>query len=154
LIVFYPTLIFGVNPSTNALSWPISNLKNIFKKSFEKVEEKTVKTEELDRILNYFETKKPFLNTNFSIHDLSRALNIPQIRISTCFNKQINIPFPTFRNQLRIKHVVQMFREQKHLQMSIEGISKQSGFKTLSAFYAAFRVEYKMTPTVWIEKNL
>ena len=154
LIVFYPTLIFGVNPSTNALSWPISNLKNIFKKSFEKVEEKTEKTEDLDRILNYFETKKPCLNANFSIHDLSRALNIPQIRISTCFNKQINIPFPTFRNQLRIKHAVQMFREQKHFQMSIEGISKQSGFKTLSAFYAAFRAEYKMTPTVWIEKNL
>lgn len=154
MIVFYPTLIFGVNPSTNALSWPISNLKNIFKKSFEKVEEKTEKTEDLDRILNYFETKKPFLNANFSIHDLSRALNIPQIRISTCFNKQINIPFPTFRNQLRIKHAVQMFREQKHLQMSIEGISKQSGFKTLSAFYAAFRAEYKMTPTEWLEKNL
>ena len=154
LIIFFPTLIFGANPSTNALSWPISNLKNIFKKSFEKVEEKTEKTEDLDRILNYFETKKPYLNVNFSIHDLSSALNIPQIRISTCFNKQINIPFPTFRNQLRIKHAVQMFREQKHLQMSIEGISKQSGFKTLSAFYAAFRGEYKMTPTVWIEKNL
>ena len=154
LIVFYPTLIFGANPSTNALSWPIFNLKNIFKKSIEKVEEKTEKTEDLVRIINYFETKKPYLNANFSIHDLSRALNIPQIRISTCFNKQINIPFPTFRNQLRIKHAVQMFREQKHLQMSIEGISKQSGFKTLSAFYAAFRAEYKMTPTAWIEKNL
>ena len=125
-----------------------------FKKSFEKVEEKTEKTEDLDRILTYFETKKPCLNANFSIHDLSRALNIPQIRISTCFNKQIKIPFPTYRNQFRIKLAVQMFREQKHFQMSIEGISKQSGFKTLSAFYAAFRAEYKMTPTEWLEKNL
>lgn len=154
LIVFYPTLIFGANPSTNALIWPIFNLKNIFKKSIEKVEEKTEKTEDLVRIINYFETKKPYLNANFSIHDLSRALNIPQIRISTCFNKQIKIPFPTYRNQFRIKLAVQMFREQKHFQMSIEGISKQSGFKTLSAFYAAFRAEYKMTPTVWIDKNL
>ena len=154
LIIFFPTLIFGANPSTNVFSWIKFNFKNTLKKSFEKVEEKTEKTEDLDRILNYFETKKPCLNANFSIHDLSRALNIPQIRISNCFNKQINIPFPTYRNQLRINHAVQMFREQKHLQMSIEGISEKSGFKTLSAFYAAFRAEYKMTPTKWLEKNL
>ena len=154
LIVFFPTFMFGTNPSTNTFSWIKFNFKNTLKNSFEKIEEKTEKTVDLDRILNYFETKKPYLNANFSIHDLSLALNIPQIRISICFNKQINIPFPTFRNHLRIKHAVQMFREQKHLQMSIEGISEKSGFKTLSAFYAAFRAEYKMTPTVWIEKNL
>jgi AraC-like DNA-binding protein len=47
-----------------------------------------------------------------------------------------------------------MFKDQKHLEMSIEGIAMQSGFKTKSAFYAAFKSEYKMTPTEWIEKNL
>lgn len=154
-IIFYPELIFGdPKHSLSILERVINHYKNNFKISFEKVEEKTEKTEDLDRILNYIKTNKPCLNNAFSVHDLSRVLNIPQIRISTCFNKQINIPFPTFRNQLRIKHAVQMFREQKHLQMSIEGISKQSGFKTLSAFYAAFRAEYKMTPTEWLEKNL
>lgn len=46
-----------------------------------------------------------------------------------------------------------MFREQKHLKMSIEGIAIHSGFKTKSAFYAAFKSVYNMTPTEWIEKN-
>jgi AraC-like DNA-binding protein len=153
-ILFYPNLVFGANPSsTNMKNKLVNNYKNIFKNFNEKVEEKTETTEDLNRILNYMDTKKPYLNTDFSVHELSRMLNIPQIRISNCFNKQINIPFPKYRNDLRIKHAVHMFRGQKHVQMSIEGIAMQSGFKTKSAFYAAFKAEYKMTPTEWIEKN-
>jgi AraC-like DNA-binding protein len=37
--------------------------------------------------------------------------------------------------------------------MSIEGIATVCGFKNKSRFYAAFKAEYKMTPTEWIEKN-
>mgnify|MGYP000998496992 CR=1 FL=1 len=66
----------------------------------------------------------------------------------------IKTSFPKYRNNLRIKHAVQMFKDKKHLHMSIEGISTQSGFKIKSAFYAAFKDEYKMTPTEWIEKNI
>ena len=153
-IILYPTLVYGTDPTTNILTWIVNYYNNNFQKSFEKFEVKTEKTEDLDRILNYIETKKPYLNNSFSVHDLSRVLNIPQIRVSNCFNKQIKIPFPNYRNNLRIKHAIQMFKEQKHLQMSIEGIATQSGFKTKSAFYAAFKAEYKMTPTEWIEKNL
>lgn len=153
-IILYPTLLYGSDPNPNILNWVVKYYKKNFQKSFEKFEVKKEKTEDLDRILNYIETKKPYLNNDFSVHDLSRVLNIPQIRISNCFNKQIKIPFPSYRNELRIKHAVKMFREHKHLQMSIEGIATQSGFKTKSAFYAAFNAVHGITPTEWIEKNL
>jgi AraC-like DNA-binding protein len=46
------------------------------------------------------------------------------------------------------------FINDEHKSMSIEGIAMQSGFKTKSSFYSAFKSVYNMTPTEWIAKNL
>ena len=107
----------------------------------------------LGDMMNYLEKEKPFLKTEFSLHDLSRELNIPHLRVSGFFNKQLKNPFPEFKKRLRVGHAIQLFKENMHLQMSIEGIATVCGFKNKSRFYAAFKAEYKMTPTEWIEKN-
>jgi AraC-like DNA-binding protein len=112
------------------------------------------KKSDLDLIITYIETKKSYLNPTFSLHDLSRELNIPHLRVSGFFNKQLKTPFPEFRNRLRVSHAIQLFKEGTHAQMSIEGIATICGFKNKSRFYAAFKAEYKMTPTEWIEKNI
>jgi AraC-like DNA-binding protein len=98
--------------------------------------------------------RKPYLNPQFTMHDLSRELNIPLMTVSGFFNKQLKTPYPEYRNRLRINHAIQLFKEGMHAQMSIEGISAVCGFKNKSRFYAAFKAEHKMTPTEWIEKNL
>jgi AraC-like DNA-binding protein len=98
--------------------------------------------------------KKPYLNANFSIHDVSRELNIPHLRVSNSFNKQLETSFPEYRNKLRVAYAVNLLQENAHFQMSIEGIAFQSGFKNKSSFYAAFRTVYQMTPTEWISKHL
>jgi AraC-like DNA-binding protein len=124
-----------------------SNLNN------EVVVELTKKSD-LDLILTYIETKKPYLNPQFTMHDLSRELNIPLMTVSGFFNKQLKTPYPEYRNRLRVNHAIQLFKEGMHAQMSIEGISTVCGFKNKSRFYAAFKAEHKMTPTEWIEKNV
>lgn len=123
-----------------------SNLNN------EVVVELTKKSD-LDLIITYFETKKPYLNPQFTLHDLSRELNIPHLRVSGLFNNQLKTPYPEYKNRFRVNHAIQLFKENMHLQMSIEGISAVCGFKNKSRFYAAFKAEYKMTPMEWIEKN-
>lgn len=109
---------------------------------------------DLDLIITYFETKKPYLNPRFTLHDLSRELNIPHLMVSSFFNKQLKTPYPEYKNRLRVNHAIQLLKKGKHTQMSIEGISTICGFKNKSRFYAAFKTEYKMTPTEWIAKNL
>jgi AraC-like DNA-binding protein len=66
----------------------------------------------------------------------------------------MKVSFPEFRNQKRVEYAIQLFKEKKHHQMSIEGISDQCGFKSKSSFYLAFRAVYQMTPTEWIAQNL
>ncbi len=118
------------------------------------VNSKLEKSEDLERIVAYLETKKPYVKVNFSLHDISQALNIPLVRVTTCFNKELNTSFPSYRNKLRVAHAISLLREGAHLSTSIEGIAERSGFKSKSIFYAAFKEEYGMTPTDWIKENL
>jgi AraC-like DNA-binding protein len=112
------------------------------------------KSSDLERIVAYIETEKPYINLDFSLHDISHALNIPRIRVTSCFNKDLNTSFPAYRNKLRVAHAISLLREGAHLTISIEGIAERSGFKSKSIFYAAFKEEYNMTPTEWMKKNL
>ena len=112
------------------------------------------KSADLERILTYIETEKPYVKVDFSLHDISLAVNIPRIRVSNCFNKELNTSFPAYRNKLRVAHAISLLRRGAHLNTSIEGIAERSGFKSKSIFYAAFKEEYQMTPTEWMKKNL
>jgi AraC-like DNA-binding protein len=112
------------------------------------------KSSDFERIVSYIETEKPYLKTDFSLHDISQALNIPRIRVTNCFNKELQTPFPTYRNKLRVAHAISLLRAGAHLTTSIEGIAERSGFKSKSIFYAAFKEEYGTTPTDWIKKHL
>ena len=112
------------------------------------------KSADLECILTYIETEKPYVQVEFSLHDISLAVNIPRIRVSNCFNKELNTSFPAYRNKLRVAHAISLLRRGAHLNTSIEGIAERSGFKSKSIFYAAFKEEYNMTPTEWMKKNL
>lgn len=150
----YPSWLYGSKTSTPVGEKLKEIWASILRITSEDVQEKPVKSADIDRIVHFIETKKPYLKVDFSVHDISRELNIPHLRVSNCFNKQLDITFPEYRNRLRIEHAVKLLNENAHYQMSIEGIALQSGFKTKSSFYAAFRVVYGMTPTEWMEKNL
>jgi len=137
----------------------LDNLRAAWKKmlnpnSMESRENSFGKSSDFERIVSYIETEKPFLRTDFFLHDISQALDIPRIRVTTCFNKELKTPFPTYRNKLRVAHAISLLREGVHLTTSIEGIAERSGFKSKSIFYAAFKEEYNMTPTEWIKKHL
>lgn len=150
--LLFPKFIYGFNPNASIVQW----VKAFFSKKNSSDEIETNKPDYSDdsrQIMDYLEKEKPYLKIDFSLHDLSRELNIPNLRISSFFNKQLKTPFPEFRNRLRVGYAIQLFKEGMHAQMSIEGIATVCGFKNKSRFYAAFKAEYKMTPTEWIEKN-
>jgi AraC-like DNA-binding protein len=149
-----PSWLYGANTNVSIIDQVKNYLHNMTENSKNKVPVKFEKTTDLERIIEYIHANKPYLKSDFSVHDLSIALNIPQIRISNCFNKQLNIPFPIYRNRLRVANAVNMLLENKHINMSIEGIAAQSGFTSKSTFYAAFRTEYGITPSEWMAKNL
>jgi AraC-like DNA-binding protein len=152
-LLLFPKFIYGFNPNSSILYYIQFYLRKIISNGSEVEPLKSDHSDGIDKMMDYLEKEKPFLRTEFSLHDLSRELNIPNLRVSGFFNKQLKTPFPEFRNRLRVGYAIQLFKEGMHAQMSIEGIATVCGFKNKSRFYAAFKAEYKMTPTEWIEKN-
>jgi AraC-like DNA-binding protein len=108
---------------------------------------------ESTRIMTYLNEEKPYLTPGFSIHDIVSALDIPQKNVTDSFNKVINIPFPKMRNQLRVDFAIEMFRNNTHKKISIEGIATESGFNNRATFYKAFREVTNTTPIEWIKQN-
>lgn len=147
----FPKLVYGLNPNATLLNHLKASFTNRFQESHEKSDTKI--TSDLELIMDYLEKQKPYLKKDLSLHDISRELNIPHLRVSSCFNKQLNTSFPEFRNRLRIKHAISLFQNKAHFQMSIEGIAAQCGFKNKSSFYSAFKDEYGTTPIEWIKKE-
>lgn len=141
---------------------PISFLENVvltWKRMFSdnakfSAEDPIEKSSDFERILSYIEIEKPYVKTAFSLHDISQALNIPHNRVTTCFNKQLKVAFPAYRNKLRIEHATHLLRSGTHLTTSIEGIAELSGFKSKSIFYKTFKEEHGTTPIDWIKENL
>jgi AraC-like DNA-binding protein len=150
----FPTWLYGQQSSRSM----IEKLKEIWKtgacEPADGLAVKTEKSADLDRIIQHIETKKPYLSPTFSLHTLSKELNIPHLYVSSCFNKEMNISFPEYRKRKRVEYAIALFREGAHKKMSIEGISTQSGFKNKSSFFLAFQTEFKMTPSEWISKHL
>ncbi len=151
-----PSWLYNDQASANPLDKIQAFLQRIYHRTpkAKVVPQDSEKSEDLERILAYLETKRPYLQVSFSLHDLSLALNIPHSRATTCFNKELNTSFPTYRNKLRVAHAISLLRQGAYLRTSIEGIAIRSGFKSKSIFYAAFKEEYGMTPTDWMKINL
>ena len=141
---------------------PLSFLENFIhtwksvvnEKSKFSAEDSFEKSSDLDRIISYIETQKPYIKTAFSLHDISQALNIPHNRVASCFSKQLKVAFPSYRNKLRIEYATDLLRAGTHLTTSIEGIAEMSGFKSKSIFYKIFKEEHGTTPIDWIKENL
>jgi AraC-like DNA-binding protein len=150
-----PSWLYNDQASANPLEKIRGFLQRIWlSTSKATLESKIEKSADLERIIHYLETEKPYVNVSFSLHDISQALNIPHVRVTTCFNKELNTSFPSYRNKLRLAHAISLLRAGTHLTISIEGIAERSGFKSKSIFYAAFKEEYGMPPTDWMKTNL
>ena len=149
-----PNLLYGDQNNASLLDKLILVYKRMTTRVESFQETPFEKSDDLDRIVSYIEKEKPYLNTAFSLHDISRNLNIPHIRVTTCFSKQLKVPFPAYRNKLRVEHATALFRSGAHLNTSIDGIAAMSGFKSKSIFYTAFKTVYGVNPLEWIKENL
>ncbi|MFM6954065.1 MAG: helix-turn-helix domain-containing protein [Sphingobacteriaceae bacterium] len=106
-----------------------------------------------DSILKHLEKKKPYLNPNFSLTDLSLALKVPQHHVSYCFNNIIKTKFTNLKTQLRVTHAKSLLKKGSAADLSIDGIGKESGFASKSSFYSAFKAETGLTPNEFLNKK-
>ena len=153
-LLFFPKLIYGLNQSNSITNRVRENIRDLFTHTNQPIAPAVASTSEKNQIIDYITKEKPYLNPAFSIHTVSKDLNIPHLQVSKSFNKEMGISFPEYRKRKRVEHAIELFKGGAHKKMSIEGVGTQSGFKNKSSFFLAFQSAFNMTPSEWIAKNL
>jgi AraC-like DNA-binding protein/Tfp pilus assembly protein PilF len=89
-------------------------------------------------VIEYFETIKPYLNSNLKYDDVAIRLRLSHKVISKTLIEHTGMNFKTFVNSYRIKEALRLLAEPEWRNYKIEVIAKEAGFGSKATFYAAF----------------
>jgi AraC-like DNA-binding protein len=106
------------------------------------------------RVEQYLQLEQPFLNPDFSLTDLSSALNLPMRIVSTAIKSTLGMGFPEFINKRRVTYLEQLLLGKPDmLQFSVDALAKTVGFSSRSGFYKAFKkIENYDSPAQMLEQ--
>lgn len=104
------------------------------------------------QLLQKMKEKKLFLNQNLHLSDVSDELNSNPNYVSQAINGVSKQSFFDFINTYRIDYAKKMLVDDSYSNYSIEGIGKESGFRSKSAFYNSFKKYCQMSPAKYKNK--
>lgn len=107
----------------------------------------------LQKLILYVEEKKPYLDRDLSIHDLSLMTGIPRHHITQVLNEKYKKNFFTFINEYRVKEVIERFSNPKNNQYTILAIAFDAGFNSKATFNSIFKSQTGMTPSEFRVKS-
>ncbi|MDR1557204.1 MAG: helix-turn-helix domain-containing protein [Tannerellaceae bacterium] len=120
-------------------------------KKSERLEIEDIKYEKIYRqIVEYFESKQPYLRPDFTLVNMANDLNINTAYLSKVINIKRNMNFNQFVNFYRISKVKEMIRDNPHY--TLQHIYLTSGFNSQSSFNKAFKLQEKITPSEYANK--
>jgi tetratricopeptide (TPR) repeat protein len=90
------------------------------------------------RLIVYFETKKPYIESNLHVDKVARDLQIGRKLLSQLLLANTGMNFNTFVNSYRIAEALRLLAEPERRHYKIEAIAKEAGFGSKASFYAAF----------------
>lgn len=106
-----------------------------------------------EKIIEYFDAERPYLNPNFTLTELAAALHCPQHHISYCFSDFLETSFTKLRSLKRIEYAQNILKERNTKELSIDQIAEMSGFSSRSTFFSTFKELTGMTPTEFMQIN-
>ena len=108
--------------------------------------------DEMEKIVHFFETEKPFLNKELNINQVSVALNIPSRELSFIINNHFGHRFNDFLNKHRIEYITKKINKEYLSNFTIEAIASEAGFASKSTFNLAFKKQHQCTPSEYFSK--
>lgn len=159
-VLFFPKILYGMPNKKNRI--PKIKRKSIRAKNSNSNANVTLPDEEenepflelAERIKDYFEKEKPYINSRFSIADIAIKMEVPQNHVSYCINSIFNTKFSKLRTELRIEYTKKLLLESSHSNITIDGIAQMSGFSSRSSFYSAFKEVTGETPSDFLNSTV
>ena len=94
-----------------------------------------------------------YLNPDLTRSIVAKRLEISDGYLSELISKNFNCNFNDYINEFRVKRVINLFQNKQFDLFSIEAIGSESGFKSKSVFYKAFKKSTGKTPGEYRKLN-
>jgi AraC-like DNA-binding protein len=107
----------------------------------------------LEKILWTIEERKSYLNKSFSLAELAKQTAIPAHHLSQILNEELKMTFFELVNQYRVEAAKNKL-EAANPALKVEQLAYEVGYKSKSAFYAAFKKQTAMTPAQYRNLNV
>lgn len=121
----------------------------------EEEEEEEAKTESgaeyREKLEQWMQTEKPYLNPEFRLNDLRQVLPLNRTYLSQLINAEYDCTFYQFVTNYRIDEAKRLMKEKPDLKM--QDIAEQCGFSSPVVFSRIFTRETGMTPREWSANN-
>lgn len=99
-----------------------------------------------DKLLNYMETEKPYLEPDLSLTDLARMMHTTGVVLSQVINTGTGRNFNDFVNEYRVEEFKQQVRNPARAHLSLLGLALDCGFNSKATFNRAFRKFTSQSP--------
>lgn len=106
----------------------------------------------LRNLISFVEEKKPYLDRDLTIQDLSAMTSIPRHYITQILNEKHKKNFFTFINEYRVKEVIERFSDHRYNNYTILAIAFDAGFNSKTTFNSFFKSHTGLTPREYREK--
>ena len=103
------------------------------------------------RIVAFFETEKPYLNSELTINDLVKVTFTNKSYISRAISQFTGRNFCQFVNYYRVLYSIQLFRENPNLK--VNEMAVRSGFNSTVSYNSAFQLYMCECPRDWCRKE-
>lgn len=105
----------------------------------------------VDRLKQYIETEKVYLNPDLKMSDLADYLHLSPSKLSQVFSLYLKENWYDFINSYRLADFKRLIDEGAYKQYTLLALSAKCGFKK-SSFFSTFRKVEGMTPTEYLKK--
>ncbi len=113
----------------------------------------------MNRIMDYVGTKKMYKEKTYSAKRLALDIGTNTRYVSAVLNVRFGMNYTSFVNRYRVSEAMQLLKDERYRDLTMEDISSMVGFANRQSFYAAFyRFEgitprqYKLSPDPRPEK--
>lgn len=158
-LLFFPNILYGLPQ----LDYAIANKRSGFnKQAIEENEEEKKQARAFEispeklallkyKIDKYIE-KKPYLNSDFNLTYMSSDTDIPVHHLSYYFNEHLHVNFNTWKNDLKIAHVIDLIQNGSGEILTLDALARQAGFGSRTSFFNSFKQKMGVTPSEYLNK--
>jgi AraC-like DNA-binding protein len=101
------------------------------------------------RLLNLMEAEQLYLAADLTLPELAGRMHCSINHLSQVINGEFHLSFYEFLNRYRIEYAKELLSRESRGRGSIGQVAERAGFKSNSAFYAAFKRWCQHTPSAY-----